>query len=58
LRYSAPNEATPVTSASWFTVTTTPVASAASATGTRISTLVMSGLNAPAMLKPISASVR
>jgi hypothetical protein len=35
LRYSVPNAATPTSRPSWFTVTTTPVASAASSTGTR-----------------------
>ena len=53
-----PNVATPTTIASWFTVTITPVASAASATGTRMSTRVISGLNAAAIPPPVTASAR
>ena len=53
-----PNVATPITSPSWLTVTITPVASAASAPGTRISTAVISGLNAAAIAPPSRASAR
>ena len=51
-----PNVATPTTRASWLTVTITPVASAAPVTGTRITTPVISGLNAAAIPAPTSAS--
>ncbi len=53
-----PNVATPTSRPSWFTVTTTPVASAASSTGTRSSTRVISGLNAAAIPAPLSAPIR
>ena len=51
-----PNVAIPTTIPSWFTVTTTPLASAASATGTRESTRVISTPNAPAIPPPATAS--
>src|SRR5207248_3016061 len=57
-RYSVPNVATPTTSASWLAVTSTPVASPASATGTRTITEVISGLNAAAMPAPDRACAR
>src|SRR5690242_9911520 len=57
-RYRVPNVATPTSRPSWFTVTTTPVASAASSTGTLISTRVISGLNAAAIPAPVMAPIR
>ena len=57
-RVVVPNAATPTSNPSWLTVTITPVASAASATGIRISTAVISGLNALAMAAPSTASTR
>ena len=46
--------ATPTTRASWLTVTMTPVASAASVTGARITTEVIGGRTPAAMPAPIS----
>src|SRR6476469_7816982 len=57
-RYRVPNVATPTSRPSWFTVTTPPVASAASSTGTLISTRVISGLNAAAIQAPVMAPIR
>jgi hypothetical protein len=53
-----PNVATPTSRPSWFTVRTTPVASAASSTGTRSSTRVISGLNAAAIPAPLRPPIR